>query len=132
MALIATVRDEAGVSRTLGVARAVADPDNETAEFAVANPRSDHEGATARAFADGPDHPVCAARGTALAGGRGAAREHRDDRARERERFLTMTLTEDPGVVGFRMALDDFWRAKRRLSDDESTHRFGRFFKFFG
>ncbi len=41
--LIATITDEHGSMHTLGVVRAIADPDNETAEFAVAL-RSDQKG----------------------------------------------------------------------------------------
>jgi acetyltransferase len=43
MALIATVEDANGLQETLGVVRVVADPDNESAEFAVAV-RSDMKG----------------------------------------------------------------------------------------
>ncbi len=57
MALIAEATDESGAIRTLGVVRAIADPDNETAEFAVAV-RSDSKGKRLGIVADDPDHCV--------------------------------------------------------------------------
>ncbi|MFL6703911.1 MAG: GNAT family N-acetyltransferase [Paraburkholderia graminis] len=105
MALIATVRDEAGVSRTLGVVRAVADPDNETAEFAVAI-RSDQKGRRLGRLLTDRIIRYARARGTHWLVGE-ALRENTAMIALARASGFTMTPTEDPGVVGFRMALDD-------------------------
>jgi len=105
MALIATVRDEAGVSRTLGVVRAVADPDNETAEFAVAI-RSDQKGRRLGRLLTDRIIRYARARGTHWLVGE-ALRENTAMIALARASGFTMTPTEDPGVVGFRMALDE-------------------------
>jgi acetyltransferase len=105
MALIATVQDENGVSRTLGVVRAVADPDNETAEFAVAV-RSDQKGRRLGQLLIERIIRYARARGTHWLVGE-ALRENAPMIALARSSGFTITPTEDPGVVGFRMALDE-------------------------
>jgi acetyltransferase len=104
MALIATVEDEDGKPRTLGVVRAVTDPDNETTEFAV-TVRSNLKG-------HGLGHMLME-RIIAYARSRGthwmlgeALRENAPMIRLARAVGFTVTPTEDPGVVGFRMPLD--------------------------
>ncbi|WP_144138868.1 GNAT family N-acetyltransferase [Paraburkholderia sp. BCC1884] len=105
MALIATVRSEEGFTRTLGVVRAVADPDNETAEFAVAV-RSDQKGRRLGQLLMDRIVKYARARGTHWLVGE-ALRENGPMIALARSCGFTITRTEDPGVVGFRMALDE-------------------------
>ncbi|WP_341317225.1 GNAT family N-acetyltransferase [Paraburkholderia sp. IMGN_8] len=105
MALIATVASEEGFTRTLGVVRAVADPDNETAEFAVAV-RSDQKGRQLGRLLVEKIIAYARARGTHWLVGE-ALRENGPMIALAKSSGFTMTQTEDPGVVGFRMALDE-------------------------
>ncbi|MGF6761934.1 acetyltransferase [Paraburkholderia sp. GAS33] len=105
MALIATVPCEEGFTRTLGVVRAVADPDNETAEFAVAI-RSDQKGRHLGTLLMEKIIAYARSRGTHWLVGE-ALRENGPMIALARASGFTVTHTEDPGVVGFRMALDD-------------------------
>jgi acetyltransferase len=105
MALIATVTSEEGLSRTLGVVRAVADPDNETAEFAVAV-RSDQKGRRLGQLLMDRIIRYARARGTHWLVGE-ALRENVAMISLAKACGFTVTRTEDPGVVGFRMALDE-------------------------
>jgi acetyltransferase len=103
MALIATGASENGVQETLGVVRAVADPDNETAEFAVAV-RSDQKGRRLGALLLGRIIAYSQARGTRWLVGE-ALRENTPMISLARRSGFTVTKTEDPGVVGFRLRL---------------------------
>ncbi|MGF6964157.1 acetyltransferase [Paraburkholderia sp. WC7.3g] len=105
MALIATVDNEDGVAQTLGVVRAVADPDNETAEFAVAV-RSDQKGRRLGQLLMQRIIAYARARDTHWLVGE-ALRENTAMIALARASGFTITRTDDPGVVGFRMALDE-------------------------
>ncbi|NUX53097.1 GNAT family N-acetyltransferase [Paraburkholderia youngii] len=105
MALIATVENEDGVAQTLGVVRAVADPDNETAEFAV-TVRSDQKGRRLGQLLMQRIIAYARARDTHWLIGE-ALRENTAMIALARASGFTITRTEDPGVVGFRMALDE-------------------------
>ncbi|CAE6746154.1 bifunctional acetate--CoA ligase family protein/GNAT family N-acetyltransferase [Paraburkholderia haematera] len=105
MALIATVTSEEGFTRTLGVVRAVADPDNETAEFAAAV-RSDQKGRRLGQLLMDRIIKYARARGIHWLVGE-ALRENGPMIALAKSCGFTITPTEDPGVVGFRMALDE-------------------------
>jgi acetyltransferase len=105
MALIATVPSGEGCARTLGVVRAVADPDNETAEFAVAV-RSDQKGRRLGRLLMEKIIAYARSRGTHWLVGE-ALRENAAMIALAKACGFTVTPTEDPGVVGFRMALDE-------------------------
>ncbi|HEY1998136.1 GNAT family N-acetyltransferase [Paraburkholderia sp.] len=105
MALIATIENQEGLTRTLGVVRAVADPDNETAEFAVAV-RSDQKGRQLGKLLMGKIIAYARQRGTHWLVGE-ALRENGPMIALARACGFTVTSTEDPAVVGFRMALDE-------------------------
>jgi acetyltransferase len=105
MALIATVASDEGFTRTLGVVRAVADPDNETAEFAVAV-RSDQKGRRLGQLLMERIIKYARTRGIHWLVGE-ALRENAPMIALARASGFTITSTEDPGVVGFRMALDE-------------------------
>ncbi|MFM0009031.1 GNAT family N-acetyltransferase [Paraburkholderia sediminicola] len=105
MALIATVTSEDGFTRTLGVVRAVADPDNETAEFAAAV-RSDQKGRRLGQLLMDRIIKYARARGIHWLVGE-ALRENAPMIALAKSCGFTITPTEDPGVVGFRMALDE-------------------------
>ncbi|CAB3801688.1 bifunctional acetate--CoA ligase family protein/GNAT family N-acetyltransferase [Paraburkholderia caffeinilytica] len=105
MALIATVTSEEGFTRTLGVVRAVADPDNETAEFAAAV-RSDQKGRRLGQLLMDRIIKYARARGIHWLVGE-ALRENAPMIALARSCGFTITPTEDPGVIGFRMALDE-------------------------
>ncbi|MBC8748422.1 MULTISPECIES: bifunctional acetate--CoA ligase family protein/GNAT family N-acetyltransferase [Paraburkholderia] len=105
MALIATVDNEDGVAQTLGVVRAVADPDNETAEFAV-TVRSDQKGRRLGQLLMQRIIAYARARDTHWLVGE-ALRENTAMIALARASGFTITRTDDPGVVGFRMALDE-------------------------
>ncbi|RKF46072.1 GNAT family N-acetyltransferase [Paraburkholderia fungorum] len=105
MALIATVTSEDGFTRTLGVVRAVADPDNETAEFAAAV-RSDQKGRRLGQLLMDRIIKYARARGIHWLVGE-ALRENAPMIALARSCGFTITPTEDPGVIGFRMALDE-------------------------
>lgn len=105
MALIATVTSDEGFTRTLGVVRAVADPDNETAEFAVAV-RSDQKGRRLGQLLMERIVRYARVRGIHWLVGE-ALRENSAMIALAKACGFTITPTEDPGVVGFRMALDE-------------------------
>ena len=105
MALIATVQSDDGFTRTLGVVRAVADPDNETAEFAVAV-RSDQKGRRLGQLLIDRIIKYARARGIHWLVGE-ALRENTPMIGLAKASGFTITRTEDPGVVGFRMALDE-------------------------
>ncbi|HZZ09996.1 MAG TPA: GNAT family N-acetyltransferase, partial [Paraburkholderia sp.] len=105
MALIATVQSEEGFTRTLGVVRAVADPDNETAEFAVAV-RSDQKGRRLGQLLMDRIIRYARTRGTHWLVGE-ALRENTPMIGLAKACGFTITSTEDPGVVGFRMALEE-------------------------
>ncbi|HKR39592.1 MAG TPA: GNAT family N-acetyltransferase [Paraburkholderia sp.] len=104
MALIAVVHGEDGEPRTLGVVRAVADPDNETAEFAVAILSNLKRGGLGRLLMSRIIDYV-RSRGTHWLLGE-ALRENAPMIGLARACGFTVTPTEDPGVVGFRMPLD--------------------------
>ncbi|HTH60714.1 MAG TPA: GNAT family N-acetyltransferase [Paraburkholderia sp.] len=104
MALIATVTDENGKPRTLGVVRAVADPDNETAEFAV-TVLSTLKGRGLGRLLMERIIAYARSRGTHWLLGE-ALRENTGMIALARTSGFSVTPTEDPGVVGFRLALD--------------------------
>lgn len=105
MALIATATSEDGFTRTLGVVRAVADPDNETAEFAV-TVRSDQKGRRLGQLLMDRIVKYARARGTHWLVGE-ALRENGAMIALAKASGFTITPTEDPGVIGFRMALEE-------------------------
>jgi len=105
MALIATTVNEEGVTQTLGVVRAVADPDNETAEFAVAV-RSDQKGRRLGQLLMQRIIAYARVRGIHWLVGE-ALRENSAMISLAKSSGFTITRTEDPGVVGFRMALDE-------------------------
>jgi len=104
MALIATVEDENGKPRTLGVVRAVTDPDNETAEFAV-TVLSNLKGRGLGRMLMERIIAYARSRGTHWMLGE-ALRENAPMIRLARAVGFTVTPTEDPGVVGFRMPLD--------------------------
>ncbi|QBR00173.1 GNAT family N-acetyltransferase [Paraburkholderia pallida] len=104
MALIATVEGEDGEPRTLGVGRAVADPDNETAEFALTIQSNLKGRGLGRLLLDRMIAYV-RSRGTHWLLGE-ALRENAPMIGLARACGFTVTPTEDPGVVGFRMPLD--------------------------
>ncbi|CAB3755389.1 GNAT family N-acetyltransferase [Paraburkholderia humisilvae] len=105
MALIATVPNEDGTTRTLGVVRAVSDPDNETAEFATAV-RSDQKGRGLGRLLMQRIIAYAKARGTHWLVGE-ALRENAAMIGLAKACGFTVTSTDDPSVVGFRMALDE-------------------------
>lgn len=105
MALIVTRANGEGTGETLGVARAIADPDNETAEFAVAA-RSDMKGRGLGSLLLSRIIEYARTRGTRWLIGE-ALRENAGMIALARNSGFELTKTEDPGVVGFRMRLCD-------------------------
>ncbi|MBV8627215.1 MAG: GNAT family N-acetyltransferase, partial [Paraburkholderia sp.] len=105
MALIATITDEHDSTHTLGVVRAIADPDNETAEFAVAV-RSDQKGHKLGRLLMGRIIDYARVRGIHWLVGE-ALRENTPMIRLAQACGFTVTRTEDPAVVGFRLALDD-------------------------
>jgi acetyltransferase len=102
MAFIA-VTGEGDAMRTLGVARAIADPDNEAAEFAVAV-RSDQKGKRLGMLLLTRIIAYCRSRGTRWLVGE-ALRENSGMIALARRCGFQITTTDDPGVVGFRLRL---------------------------
>ncbi|CAG9246729.1 Protein acetyltransferase [Paraburkholderia unamae] len=104
MALIAVVQGEDGEPRTLGVVRAVADPDNETAEFAC-TVLSTLKGRGLGRLLMSRIIAYVRSRGTHWLLGE-ALRENAPMIGLARACGFTVTPTEDPGVVGFRMPLD--------------------------
>jgi acetyltransferase len=105
MALVATVPNDDGSTRTLGVVRAVSDPDNETAEFATAV-RSDQKGRGLGRLLMQRIIAYAKARGTHWLVGE-ALRENAAMIGLAKACGFTVTSTDDPSVVGFRMALDE-------------------------
>jgi acetyltransferase len=105
MALIACRADATGATETLGVVRAVADPDNETAEFAVAA-RSDMKGKGLGWLLLTRIIDYAKSRGTRWMIGE-VLRENAGMLALARRAGFEFTTTEDPGVVGLRMRLCD-------------------------
>jgi acetyltransferase len=103
MALIVIRADGDDAGETLGVARAIADPDNETAEFAVAV-RSDMKGRGLGALLLSRIIDYEKKRGTRWLIGE-ALRENAGMISLARHAGFELTKTEDPGVVGFRMRL---------------------------
>jgi acetyltransferase len=104
MALVATVVDEHGKPRTLGVVRAVADPDNETAEFAVMVLSTLKGRGLGRLLME-RIISYARSRGTHWLIGE-ALRENSGMIALARASGFSVSPTDDPGVVGFRLALD--------------------------
>jgi len=104
MALIATVEDENGKPCTLGVVRAVTDPDNETAEFAVVV-RSHLKGHGLGRMLMERIIAYTRSRGTHWLLGE-ALRENAPMIGLARSCGFAVTPSEDPGVVDFRMPLD--------------------------
>lgn len=102
MAFIA-MADENGSMTTLGVARAIADPDNESAEFAVAV-RSDQKGKRLGMLLMTQIIAYCKTRGTRWMIGE-ALRENTAMIQLARKCGFQVSATEDPGVVGFRLRL---------------------------
>jgi acetyltransferase len=105
MALIATVQRDDGTMHTLGVVRAIADPDNETAEFAIAV-RSDQKGKGLGRLLMERIIAYARARGTHWLVGE-ALRENAGMIGLAKSRGFTVHTTDDPAVVGFRLALDE-------------------------
>jgi acetyltransferase len=105
MALIATVQRDDGSTYTLGVVRAIADPDNETAEFAIAV-RSDQKGKGLGRLLMERIIAYARARGTHWLVGE-ALRENAGMIGLAKVRGFTVHTTDDPAVVGFRLALDE-------------------------
>ncbi|WP_244828997.1 bifunctional acetate--CoA ligase family protein/GNAT family N-acetyltransferase [Caballeronia sp. TF1N1] len=105
MALIVTRSIAEGATETLGVARAISDPDNETAEFAVAA-RSDMKGKGLGSLLLTRIIDYARARGTRWLVGE-ALRENTGMIALARKAGFELIRTEDPSVVGFRMRLGE-------------------------
>lgn len=103
MALIVTRANGDAAHETLAVARAIADPDNETAEFALAT-RSDMKGQGLGSLLLARIVEYVRKRGTRWLIGE-ALRENAGMIALARKAGFELTRTEDPGVVGFRMRL---------------------------
>ncbi|KVD59396.1 GCN5 family acetyltransferase [Burkholderia ubonensis] len=103
MAFIASVDDGAGRSHTLGAVRAVTDPDNETTEFAIGI-RPDQKGKGLGRLLMARIIEYARSRGTAWMIGE-ALRENTAMIALARACGFTVTATEEPGIVGFRMKL---------------------------
>jgi acetyltransferase len=105
MALIATVTAADGSTRTLGVVRAVSDPDNETAEFAVAI-RSDQKGRGLGRLLTQRIIAYAKTRGTHWLIGE-VLRENTAMLGLAKSCGFTVTHTDDPAVMAFRMPLTD-------------------------
>ncbi|WP_244849681.1 GNAT family N-acetyltransferase [Caballeronia sp. SL2Y3] len=105
MALIVTRTNADGASETLAVARAIADPDNETAEFALAA-RSDMKGQGLGSLLLTRIIDYEKKRGTRWMIGE-ALRENAGMIGLARKLGFELTRTDDPGVVGFRMRLGE-------------------------
>ncbi|MDR5776167.1 MULTISPECIES: GNAT family N-acetyltransferase [unclassified Caballeronia] len=105
MALIVTRSIAEGATETLGVARAISDPDNETAEFAVAA-RSDMKGKGLGSLLLTRIIDYARERGTRWLVGE-ALRENTGMIALARKAGFELIRTEDPSVVGFRMRLGE-------------------------
>ncbi|WP_186019287.1 GNAT family N-acetyltransferase [Burkholderia gladioli] len=105
MALIATADDDDGQRQTLGVVRAVADPDNETAEFAIAI-RPDQKGSGLGRLLMGQIIDYARSRGTHWLIGE-ALRENGAMIGLARASGFAVSAGEEPGVVAFRLKLRD-------------------------
>jgi acetyltransferase len=103
MALIATAADANGAVETLGVVRAVADPDNESAEFAVAV-RSDMKGKGLGRLLMERIIEYVRGRGTRFITG-DILRENAPMLALARAKGFEMRASEDPAVISVRLAL---------------------------
>ncbi|PTB22764.1 GNAT family N-acetyltransferase [Trinickia symbiotica] len=103
MAFIATAADANGAMETLGVVRAVADPDNESAEFAVAV-RSDMKGKGLGRLLMERIIEYVRARGTRFITGE-ILRENAPMLALARARGFEMHASEDPAVISVRFPL---------------------------
>ena len=103
MAFIVSFTDVSGRSHTLAVARAVADPDNETAEFAIAV-RPDQKGKGLGRLMMARIIDYARSRGTAWMVGE-ALRENTAMISLAKSCGFEVSTTEEPGVVGFRMKL---------------------------
>ena len=103
MALIATQSDTNGRAQTFAVVRAVADPDNEYAEFAVAV-RSDMKGKGLGTLLIARIIDYARARGTRFLTGE-ILRENAPMLALARASGFEMHASEDPAVISVRLAL---------------------------
>ncbi|WP_414440510.1 GNAT family N-acetyltransferase [Burkholderia sp. 22PA0106] len=103
MALIATAEVVGGQRQTLGVVRAVADPDNETAEFAIAI-RPDQKGNGLGRLLMAQIIDYARSRGTRWLIGE-ALRENGAMIGLARAAGFTVSSGEEPSVVAFRMKL---------------------------
>ncbi|WP_206996165.1 bifunctional acetate--CoA ligase family protein/GNAT family N-acetyltransferase [Trinickia mobilis] len=105
MALIATARDENGMELTLGVVRAITDPDNEAAEFALAI-RSDQKGKGLGRLLMTKIIEYVRSRGTRWIVGEVLA-ENAAMIGLAKAMGFAVSRTDDPGVVGVRLALGE-------------------------
>ncbi|WP_321797885.1 GNAT family N-acetyltransferase [Burkholderia sp. BCC1988] len=103
MAFIVSFSDASGRSHTLAVARAVTDPDNETAEFAIAV-RPDQKGKGLGRLMMTRIIDYARSRGTGWMIGE-ALRENTAMISLAKSCGFAVSTTEEPGVVGFRMKL---------------------------
>lgn len=103
MAFIASVNDGGGQAHTLAAVRAVTDPDNETAEFAIAV-RPDQKGKGLGRLMMARIIEYARSRGTTWMVGE-ALRENIAMISLARSCGFNIESTEEPGVVGFRMKL---------------------------
>ena len=103
MAFIVSFTDVSGRDHTLAVARAVADPDNETAEFAIAV-RPDQKGKGLGRLMMTRIIDYARSRGTAWMVGE-ALRENSAMISLAKSCGFAVSTKEEPGVVGFRMKL---------------------------
>jgi acetyltransferase len=103
MALIATEPDADGEERTLGVVRAVNDPDNETTEFAIAV-RPDQKGRGLGRLLMARIVAYARSRGTKRMVGE-TLRENRAMIGLAKASGFSVENTEDPGVVGLFLSL---------------------------
>ena len=104
MAFIACSEDESGQLLTHGVVRAIADPDNDVAEFAIAI-RSAETGRHLGALLMSKIVRYCRAHGTRTLVGE-VLRENTRMLALAREIGFTQHTTQDPSVIGIRLALN--------------------------
>jgi acetyltransferase len=105
MALIATLADASGAQQTLGVARIVTDPDNESAEFAVAV-RSDMKGKGLGRLLMTRIIDCARARGTRFIVGE-ILRENTAMLALAKAFGFEMHASEDPAVVSVRLPVQE-------------------------
>jgi acetyltransferase len=105
MALIATASGADGVAQTLGVVRAITDPDNQCAEFAVVV-RSDQKGRGLGRLLMARITQYLCSRGTKWIVGE-ILRENEAMIALAKACGFTLGPTADPAVVEAKLALDD-------------------------